>query len=319
MDTSRQKSSNQGKSKHPGQTGGNLLQPQLLAQLGNLELVAKAVVDGFFTGMHRSPFFGFSQEFAEYKAYNDGDDPRFIDWNVYARTDRTYIKRFLGETNTALNLVLDVSGSMAYQTDATSKLVYGKYICASLGYLARKQHDAIGITLFDDKIREVLPPASHPDTFYRMLAILERTQANEGTQINDSLNHLTETLTKRGIFVMISDFYCDPDALNRQLQALVNRGHEVVLFHLLDRSEHNPAEHVKKMRSPSTLRDMESGTEVKVSAEYLRDVYPKRISTHIETLSNTALRSGFTYVPCNTSAPLDELLQKYLLLRQQRH
>ena len=105
----------------------------MLAQLGNLELVAKAVVDGFFTGMHRSPFFGFSQEFAEYKAYNDGDDPRFIDWNVYARTDRTYIKRFLGETNTALNLVLDVSGSMAYQTDSTSKLMYGKYICASLG------------------------------------------------------------------------------------------------------------------------------------------------------------------------------------------
>lgn len=319
MDTSHQRNADQGQSKRPEQTSGNLLQPQLLAQLGNLELVAKAVVDGFFTGMHRSPFFGFSQEFAEYKAYNDGDDPRFIDWNVYARTDRTYIKRFLGETNTALNLMLDVSGSMAYQTDATSKLLYGKYICASLGYLARKQHDAIGMTLFDDKIRDVLPPASHPDTFYRMLALLERAEAREGTQISDSLNHLTEALTKRGIFVMISDFYCDPDALNRQLQALVNRGHEVVLFHLLDRSEYNPAEHVKKMRSPSTLRDMESGAQVKVSPEYLRDTYPQRIRSHIETLDKTALRSGFTYVPCNTSAPLDELLQKYLLLRQQRH
>ena len=318
MNTSRQKPASQGKSTNPGQTGGNLLQPKLLAQLGNLELIAKAVVDGFFTGMHRSPFFGFSQEFAEYKAYNDGDDPRFIDWNVYARTDRTYIKRFLGETNTALNLVLDVSSSMAYQTDASSKLSYAKYICASLGYLARKQHDAIGITLFDDKIREVLPPASHPDTFYRMLALLERTQASDGTQIHDSLSHLTDALTRRGIFVMISDFYCEPDELNRQLQALVNRGHEVVLFHLLDRSEFDPADHVKKMRSPSTLRDMESGTEIKVSAEYLRDVYPKRIRAHIDNLSKTALRSGFTYVPCNTSAPLDELLQKYLLLRQQR-
>lgn len=303
---------------NPQSGSAELLRPDVLAQLSSLELVAKAVVDGFFTGMHRSPFFGFSQEFAEYKAYNDGDDPRFIDWNVYARTDRTYIKRFLGETNTALNLVLDVSGSMAYQSDAVSKLHYGKYICAALAYMARKQHDAISITLFDDKIREILPPASHPDTFYRLLALLERTSASDGTQINDSLKHLTGTIRKRGIFVMISDFYCDPDELNRHLQALVNRGHEVVLFHLLDRAEHAPAEHVKKMRSPSTMKDMESGAKVKVSAQYIRDVYPQRVAQHIEELTKTALRSGFTYVACNTSEPLDDLLNRYLLLRQRR-
>lgn len=296
----------------------DLLRPEVLAQLSSLELVAKAVVEGFFTGMHRSPFFGFSQEFAEYKAYNDGDDPRFIDWNVYARTDRTYIKRFLGETNTALNLVLDISASMGYQSSDVSKLLYGKYICASLAYMARKQHDAIGITLFDDQIRDVQPPLSHPDTFYRLLALLERTSASSGTEINDSLKHLTGTIRKRGIFVMISDFYCEPDELNRHLQALVNHGHEVVLFHLLDRGEHEPAKHIRKMQSPSTLRDMESGAQVRVSAEFIRDEYPQRIAQHIDTLSKTAIRSGFTYVPCNTSAPLDELLNRYLLLRQQR-
>ena len=137
-----------------------LLQPKFLAQLGSLELVAKTVVDGFFTGMHRSPFFGFSQEFAEYKAYNDGDDPRYIDWNVYARTDRTYIKRYLGETNTAINLIVDVSASMGYSSGDISKLQYAKFVCATLAYLARKQHDAAGATLFDDQIREIVPPAS---------------------------------------------------------------------------------------------------------------------------------------------------------------
>ncbi len=315
MNTTRQTQQREKKSQ---QAAVKLLQPELLAQLGNLELVAKAVVEGFFTGMHQSPFFGFSQEFAEYKAYNDGDDPRFIDWNVYARTDRTYVKRFLGETNTALNLVLDTSASMAFQSDSVSKLQYGKYICAALAYLARKQHDALGVTLFDDKIREVFPPASHPDTFYRLLALLERTEPADGTAINDSLKHLIGTIRRRGIFVMISDFYCDPEELNRQLQALVNHGHEVVLFHLLDRSEHDPAKHMKKMRSPSTLKDMESGDQIKVSAEFMRDVYPQKVADHIDALDKTSIRSGFTYVPCNTSAPLDDLLHRYLLLRQQR-
>lgn len=310
----RQKNTSSG----PQTRSADLLRPEVLAQLANLELVAKAVVDGFFTGMHRSPFFGFSQEFAEYKAYNDGDDPRFIDWNVYARTDRTYIKRFLGETNTALNLILDVSGSMAFQSNTVSKLLYGKYICASLAYMARKQHDALGITLFDDQIREVLPPASHPDTFYRLLALLERTSASAGSEINDSIKHLSGTISKRGIMVMISDFYCDPDELNRHLQALVNHGHEVVLFHLLDRGERAPAEHIKKMRSPATLQDIESGAQVKVSAEFMRDVYPQRVTQHIDNLTSTSIRSGFTYVPCDTSAPLDDLLNRYLLLRQQK-
>ncbi len=295
-----------------------LLKPAVLARLSNLELVAKAVVEGYFTGMHRSPFFGFSQEFAEYRSYNDGDDPRFIDWNVYARTDRTYVKRFLGETNTAVNLVLDVSASMNYQTDEVSKLTYGKFICAALAYLVRKQHDALGATLFDDTIREVMPPASHPDTFYRLLAMLERTEANDGTQIHDSLRQLAATITRRGIVILVSDFYCDTDELTRHLQVLVNAGHEVVLFHVLDRSEQNPAEHVKKMRAPSTLRDIETGAQVQVSADFLRDEYPQRIAAHIAALEKTALRNGFTYVPCSTAAPLDDMLHRYLLLRQHR-
>jgi uncharacterized protein (DUF58 family) len=293
----------------------DLLQPKILAQLSSLELVAKTVVDGFFTGMHRSPFFGFSQEFAEYKAYNDGDDPRFIDWNVYARTDRTYIKRYLGETNTAINLVLDVSASMGYRSAEVSKLQYAKFICATLAHLARKQHDALGITLFDDQIRQTLPPASHPDTLYRVLALLEKEEAGSGTQINDSLQHITSTLTKRGMIFLVSDFYCDAEVLKRNLEVLVQHGHEVTLFHILDAGELNPSS-LKDMRSPSTLRDLETGTEVRVTADYMRDDYPARIQAHMKTLEKIALRCGFAYVPCNTEQPLDDVMRKFLLTRQ---
>lgn len=294
-----------------------LLQPQLLAQLSSLELVAKTVVDGFFTGMHRSPFFGFSQEFAEYKAYNDGDDPRFIDWNVYARTDRTYIKRYLGETNTAINLILDVSASMGYSSGTVSKLQYAKFICATLAYLARKQHDAVGATLFDDNIRETVPPASHPDTLYRVLAMLERTEAGSGTQINDSLQHISSTLSKRGMIFLMSDLYCDADVLKRNLEVMTQHGHEVTLFHILDVGELNPVS-IKEMNSPSTLRDLETGAEIKVTADFMREDYPNRISAHASALEKIALRCGCAYVPCNTAQPLDDVMRQFLLTRQQQ-
>jgi len=296
----------------------NLLRPDVLARLSSLELVAKSVVEGYFTGMHRSPFFGFSQEFSEYRAYNDGDDPRFVDWNVYARTDRTYIKRFIGETNTTINLVLDVSGSMDYATHDISKILYGKFICSSLAYLARKQHDALGLTLFDESIRDMIPPSSHPDTLFRSLALLEKTQANRATEFKSQLQQLAATFRKRGIVIMVSDFYCDPKELSSQLQPLVQHGHEVALFHLLDPSERNPAVHVKALRSASSLRDVETGDEVSVSAEFLQNEYPQRIRAHIEALQSESLRHGIHYTSCETSEPLTEILHKYLMLRQQR-
>jgi len=296
----------------------DLLRPEVLARLSSLELVAKSVVEGFFTGLHRSPFFGFSQEFSEYKAYNDGDDPRFIDWNVYARTDRTFIKRFIGETNTTINLVLDVSGSMDYSSGNISKIQYGKYICASLAFLARKQHDAIGLTLFDEDVRDIIPPSAHPDTMFRTLALLERTQADRNTEFKSQLQRLTATLNKRGLVVLVSDFYCDPEELSGQLQPLVQRGHEVALFHLLDPSERNPSEHVKAFKAAAQMRDVETGAEVNVSSEFLRDEYPQRIQAHMNALRDLSLRNGFHYTSCQTSDPLNEVLHQYLILRQQR-
>ena len=295
-----------------------LLQPQTLARLSSLDLVAKSVVEGYFTGLHKSPFFGFSQEFSEYRAYNDGDDLRFIDWNVYARTDRTYIKRFKGETNTTINLVLDVSGSMGFGTHDVSKIQYGRFICASLAYLARKQHDAIGLTLFDERIREIIPPSSHPDTLFRVLALLEKTKADSTTEFKSQLQQLAGTLRKRGMLALISDFYCDPQELSDQLQPLIQHGHEVALFHLLDPGERHPTEHVKAFRSASTLRDVETGTEINVSSAYLRDEYPLKIKNHIQAMHDLSVRNGFHYTCCQTDEPLHEVLHHYLTVRQQR-
>ena len=208
--------------------------------------------------------------------------------------------------------MLDVSGSMDYSTQDISKILYGKFICSSLAYLARKQHDAIGLTLFDESIRDRIPPSAHPDTLFRTLALLEKTQANRATEFKSQLQQLAATFRKRGIVVLVSDFYCDPQELSSQLQPLVQHGHEVALFHLLDPSERNPAVHVKALRSASSLRDVETGDEVSVSAEFLQNEYPQRIRDHIESLQSEALRHGFHYTSCETSEALNEILHNSL-------
>ncbi len=292
--------------------------PELLARLSSLELVAKTVVDGYFTGLHRSPYFGFSQEFAEYRAYNEGDDLRFIDWNVYARTDRMYIKRYHGETNTALNLMIDVSASMGYSTTELSKLDYAKFIGATFAWLAKKQHDAAGLTLFDESIREQIPPSSHPDTVYRLLGAMEHATAVNGTSIAQGIEQLAASVTRRGIVVIISDFYCEPEQLTRNLQPLSRSGHEVVLFHLLDPAELNPSTQVRELRAPATMKDLESGDEIKVSANFLQHDYPARMREHQQQLADSAARANVGYVMADTSQPLDTLLHEYLVFRQQQ-
>src|SRR4026209_2279913 len=147
----------------------HLLEPETLAGLANLDLVARAVVEGFLTGMHRSPFFGFSQEFAEYKMYSEGDDPRFVDWNVYARTERTYIRRYEGETNTRLMILLDASASLDHSSGDVSKLQYGKFLAAALAYLAARQHDPVGLIVFDEQIRQFRPATSRPGSLHGMI------------------------------------------------------------------------------------------------------------------------------------------------------
>ncbi len=214
-----------------------LLTPEVLAGLANLELVARTAVEGFLIGLHRSPHFGFSQEFAEFRAYNEGDDPRFVDWNVFARTDRTYIRRYEGETNTRLMLLLDASASMGFQSAKISKLQYGKYLAAALAYLASKQHDPVGLIVFDEAIRHYRPASGRSGSLQGVLHALDTATPGQKTDLEGCFRKFREHLSRRGLVAIISDLYCDPIAMSKAVAPLAYTGHDMVFFHVLDPGE----------------------------------------------------------------------------------
>jgi uncharacterized protein (DUF58 family) len=291
----------------------HLLSPEVLAGLSNLDLIARAVVEGFLTGMHRSPFFGFSQEFAEYKAYAEGDDPRFVDWNVYARTERTYIKRYLGETNTRLVILLDTSASMAFGSGAVNKLQYGKYLAATLAYLATRQHDAVGLICFDDDVREHRPPSSRPGHLQGILHAIDRAEAGTGTDLRRPIERFREFEKGRGLVAVISDFYCDPQAFVKGVQPLAYQGQDVVLFQLLDPEELRP-----NMKESALLEDLESGQTMEVSPVFMRSRYREKIEAHVSELKRAAIGARADHELVDIPQPLDEALRSYLLFRQRR-
>ena len=291
----------------------HLLQPETLAGLANLDLVARAVVEGFLTGMHRSPFFGFSQEFAEYKAYAEGDDPRFVDWNVYARTERTYIKRYIGETNTRLEILLDASASMGFGSGKVTKLMYGKFLAATLAYLAARQHDAVGLIVFDDAIREHRPASSRSGRLSGVLHAIDRAAPGKGTDMKVPFERFREVEKGRGLVAVISDFYTDPERLLKSVQPLAYQGQDVILFQLLDPQELKPV-----LKESALLEDMESGESMEVSPIYMSSLYRERIKAHVAALNKSALGAGADHRLVNITEPLDDVLRSYLLFRHRR-
>ncbi|MDB4223288.1 DUF58 domain-containing protein [Granulosicoccus sp.] len=289
-----------------------LLKPEVLARLGSLELIARTVVDGVSTGLHRSPHFGFSQEFAEYRAYNEGDDLRHVDWNVYARTDRTYIKRFQGETNSSVTLLLDTSKSMAFGTPV-QKLDQALYLVASLAYMARKQHDALGLAVFDEKVQHYLAPSARPDALARLLGLLETTKAGSGTDILEALSSLRASMGKRGLVIVVSDFYANADDLLEALQPLSHAGQDLALFHIVSPEEIQPS-----LKRISALRDLETDESVVVAPEYLAQMYPAKFKAHCDSIKSTCHRVGADYTQVSTAEPLDAALQGYLRFRSRR-
>ena len=289
------------------------LSPEILAGIAGLDLVAKTVVDGFIAGLHRSPDFGFSQEFAEYRAYNEGDDLRYVDWNVFARTERCYLKRYRGETNTRLTLLVDASASMGYGSRGIKKLDYARYLAASLFYLAHHQRDAAGMIVFDDAVRNHLIPSSRHGQLLRLLHALERIELGTRTNFQRPFLHFQEFLFRPGIVAVISDFYEDPDVVIHTIEPLRFRGNELILFHVLDPKEIEPG-----FRRPVLLVDMESEDAMDVTPEYAQVEYRAKIDTHIESLRSKARRAGMDYFLLDTSRPLDEALREYLLIRKGR-
>jgi uncharacterized protein (DUF58 family) len=294
------------------------LDPQVLASIGSLDLIAKTVVDGFVSGLHRSPTFGFSQEFAEYRQYVEGDDLRHVDWNVYARTDRIYLKRFKGETNSQLLVLLDTSASMSYGTvpfkgGVITKLDYARFIAASLVYMSNQQRDAAGIIVFDDDVRAYVPPSTRQGQLMRLLHTIEHAENGSRTDFVKPFQHFQEYLHRRSIVVVLSDFYADPTEIIKVIEPLRYRGNDVVMFHLLDPNELAP-----KFRDPVLLLDSEDESSMEISPEYARNEYREKINNHCKTLADKAAAGGLDYVFLDTSKPLDQALRNYLAIRQRR-
>jgi uncharacterized protein (DUF58 family) len=273
------------------------------------------VVDGFVAGLHRSPDFGFSQEFAEYRAYVPGDDLRYVDWNVYARTERMYLKRYLGETNSLLTILLDASNSMQFGSHSVNKMDYARYLAASLFYLAiHGQRDAAGLITFDDEIRNYIRPSTRQGQLHRLLAGLEQAEARARTDFSKPMRYFQELLSRRGIVLIVSDFWESPESIVRTIEPLRFRGNEVVLFHVLD-----PEDVVPRLNGPSILVDMETRQQLEVTPDYTKNEYREKVAAHLADLRDRTRAAGMGYYLLMTDRPLDEALREYLTLRGGRN
>jgi uncharacterized protein (DUF58 family) len=287
------------------------LDPTVLAGISGLDLVAKTVVDGFIAGLHRSPDFGFSQEFAEYRAYTPGDDLRHVDWNVFARTEKAFLKRYRGETNSQLTMLLDSSRSMKFTSHKIEKIDYAKFLAASLAYLASQQRDAAGLIVFDDEVRNYVRASSRQGQLARLLHAIE--QATPGTRTNFAhpFHVLQEFLRRRGVVVLISDFWEQPEKVIKTVEPLRYHGCDLILFHVLDPEEIRP-----KLRYPVLLEDLETGEAMEVSPDYTSHEYRAKIDAHLADLATRSKAAGIDYFLIDTSRPLDAALREYLAIRK---
>src|SRR5918994_3935787 len=246
--------------------GARFVDPKVLARIGNLELVARSVVDGFINGLHRSPYFGASVDFAEHRGYVPGDDIRRVDWRLYARTDRYYVKEYEADSNANFSVLLDVSASMSYGSRGMTKLDYSRILAACLTYLVHKQRDRVGLVAFDSDIVEHVPPsAKHMDV---VLHVLDRLTPSKPGSLGTPLRKMAEHFGRRGLLVLISDLYEEPDAVMEAIGPLRFRGNDVIVFHLLD-----PAELDFTFAEPSAFEDLESGEQIPIVPDALADQY----------------------------------------------
>lgn len=289
------------------------IKPEVLSRISNLELLARGVVEGFISGLHKSPYKGFSVEFMEYRPYIPGDDPMRIDWKLFARSDRYYVKEFEDETNTSLNLLVDVSHSMGYGTGEVRKLDYAFYLAASLAYFMIRQRDGVGLTFFDDKIIERIPPRSTSSHLHTLLSRLENATLGAQTAIGKPLHLLADLQKKRGFVVLISDLLDDPAAILDGLKHFRFGGNEVVVFHLLDPGEVN-----FDFKDVVEFEDMETGEKLLVVSEEARELYLENLNRYLDTVKSGCQTLGVDYNLVTTDQPLDFALFNYLAARKRK-
>jgi uncharacterized protein (DUF58 family) len=287
------------------------LDPATLARLGTLELKARTIVEGFISGLHRSPYKGFSVEFAEYRQYLPGDDLATLDWKVFARSDRHFVKKYEEETNLNCHILLDVSASMGYGSGAVTKLQYGSYLAAALAYLMTRQRDAVGLVTFDERVVTMLPPSARPGHLTGLLVSLEHLRLGRKTNVAKPLRDLAETIRKRGLVIVISDLLDEPDRAIEGLKHFKHRGSDVVVFHLLDQ-----AELTFPFKSAARFRDVETSDEVVASPAAVREQYLAEVRKLVEGYRRALGVAGIDYTLLDTSQPLDAALMRYLLTRR---
>ncbi len=283
--------------------------PETLARIRGLDLLAKRVVEGFIAGLHRSPFLGRTMDFAEYRSYLPGDDIRQVDWKLYSRTDRFYVKQFEGDTNTNLLLLVDCSRSMDFGSGALTKLDYARYLAASLAYFSSRQKDRVGLVTMDAGVRDFVPPAARH--LRQVLLTLDRLTPGGAGDLPAALQRVAGSARRRGITVLASDLYCPPADLVDSLRGLHARGHDLIVFHLLDRAEVE-----LPFEDPADFVDLETGAALPIVSAALRERYLALVRAHIDTLSARLAELGIDYEQITSQEPLDRALFRYLSRRQ---
>ncbi len=289
--------------------GAQFLDPVVLSRIDNLELLARTVVDGFLHGLHRSPHLGLSLDFAEHRAYMPGDDIRRMDWRLFARTDRFFVKLFDAETSADFIVLLDVSRSMSFGTHHVSKLDYARYLAACLTFFSQKQRDRVGLATFDHEVVEYIPPSTRH--LELILYALDQAEPGRPGDLTAPLRQIGEKLSHRGIVLLISDFYEDPDSVMEASRHLRYRGHDLIVFHVLD-----PAEIDFPFQEASSFQDLESGQMIPVVPDELAEEYRTLVHEHTAELERRFKASQIDYALLNTVRPLDFALFQYLPSRE---
>ena len=285
----------------------------MVAMLDSISMRAKMIVEGYIIGQHRSPYHGFSVEFAEHRSYESGDEVRHIDWKLYGKTNRLYVKRYEEETNLRAHLILDTSKSMAYTSGGVSKLEYGSYLLAALSYLMISQQDAAGVVLFDESIRSFVPPKSTPSHLNTLLNVLDVKSPGVDTKIEPVLHEMAERIKKRGLVIIISDLFDEPNNIMNGLKHFRHSKQEVILFHILDRNE---LEFDFNTRTRTKFIDMESGEEITTDPWHVQNDYKNLIKGLQDYYKSECRLNLIDYVPLFTDDSLDKGLSKYFNKRK---
>lgn len=296
-------------------TTSSFLDPHTLARMHGLELRARRIVEGYVAGLHRSPYQGFSNEFAEHREYAQGDDLRYVDWKVFGKSDRFYLKQFEEETNLICYLLLDTSESMQYQGPHSplSKLVYGQCAAAALAYLVLRQRDAVGLVTFDHEVRQVIRPSTNPTQLKQLLGVMEQTTAARKTRTGPIFHDLAERLARRGIVLVISDLFDDADELLAGLKHFRHRRHDVIVFHVLD-----PAELDFPFQQITTFKGLESLGMVVAEPRSLRAAYQQEVQAFVKRIRAGCRAQQIDYHTLRTDQPLDLVLRAFLSARKKK-